>query len=287
MQQPDHRDTGFWTDKLAAQGWCIIPDALPAEQIAALDADLAQPFEETPFCQGAFYGETTKRFGRLLTRSPHVDQLVRHPLMLAIAQSLLLPACDAIQLNVAQAIGIHPGAPAQAPHRDEDMWPCEKGGQEYLLNILWPLTPFTQDNGATLVWPGSHGRQKDSRPPAEPVIARMPPGAALLILGSTLHGAGANRSDAVRRGIVIGYSLGWLRPYENPSLAYPPHEAKMFAPELAALCGYRQHRPNLGNFEGQCPSILLQSTGEGPLGAMDSLRPDQAEMVAAFAAAQD
>ena len=32
------------------------------------------------------------------------------------------------------------------------------------------------------------------------------------LLGSTLHGAGANVTGAVRRGLVVGYSLGWLKP---------------------------------------------------------------------------
>src|SRR3546814_6535467 len=64
-------------------------------------------------------------------------------------------------------------------------------------------------------------------------------------------------SDLVRRGLVVGYSLGWLKPYENQWLAYPPAVARHFSSELAALVGYRQHRPNLGNYEGRCPSVLL------------------------------
>ena len=103
----------------------------------------------------------------------------------------------------------------------------------------------------------------------------MKPGSALLFLGSTLHGAGANRTADVRRGLVVGYSLGWLKPYENQWLAYPPEVARHFSAELAALVGYRQHRPNLGNYEGQCPSILLGGMDLGRLAAIDALRPDQ------------
>lgn len=43
----------------------------------------------------------------------------------------------------------------------------------------------------------------------------MEPGWALMFLGSTLHGAGANRSGEIRRAVVIGYSLGWLKSYEK------------------------------------------------------------------------
>ena len=82
--------------------------------------------------------------------------------------------------------------------------------------------------------------------------------------------------------MVIGYSLGWLKPYENLWLAYPPDVARSFTPELAALAGYAQHRPNLGNYEGQCPSILLRDNVPAHIGAVDALRPDQEAMLAGF-----
>lgn len=279
--------SGDYSSELLAHGYCIVRGALPPATVAALDRDLAEDFARTPFCQGGFYGDTTKRFGRLLIRSPHAAALVCHASILAAAEKLLLPWCDRIQLNVAQAIAIHPGAPAQMPHRDQDMWRAPAGEAEYLVNVIWPLTRFTAANGATMVWPGSHGANAlVPDPPSAPVAAEMAPGDALLFLGSTLHGAGANRTANVRRGIVVGYSLGWLKPYENQWLAYPPEIARHFEPELAALVGYRQHRPNLGNFEGQCPSVLLDGRAERPLGAIDALRPDQAAMVDAYVTSQ-
>jgi ectoine hydroxylase-related dioxygenase (phytanoyl-CoA dioxygenase family) len=276
-----------WANELKAKGWCIIPDALPAATIAALDAELGETFARTPFCQGGFYGETTKRFGRLLARSRHTATLVQHPTILAMVERILSPWCDTFQLNVTQAIAIHPGAPAQMPHRDQDMWRGPAGEVEYLVNVIWPLTPFTAENGATLVWPHSHGAAAlEPVPPGAPVPAEMAPGSALVFLGSTLHGAGANRSQDERRGLVVGYSLGWLKPYENQWLAYPPEVARSFEPELAALVGYRRHRPNLGNYEGRCPSILLEPATPEHLAAIDALRPDQEAMIAAYAGEQ-
>ncbi|CAN5172925.1 phytanoyl-CoA dioxygenase family protein [soil metagenome] len=276
-----------YVEKLGARGWCILPNALPCDHIAALDADLAEPFSQTPFCKGNFYGETTQRFGRLLSHSSLMPALVQHRLILDIVEAVLAPHCDCIALNVTQAIAIHPGAPAQAPHRDQDMWRGPVGEIEYLVNVLWPLTAFHADNGATMLWPGSHGPAAlDAEPSQQPVIAHMPPGSALLFLGSTMHAAGANHSALVRRSLVIGYALGWLKPYENPWLAYPPAVARNFSPDLAALVGYRQHRPNLGNYEGQCPSILLSGATDPHPGAIDALRPDQQALVDAFAQAQ-
>jgi len=267
-----------YAGELSAQGYCVVRNALPKSTIAAIEADLAERFDLTPFSQGEFYGERTKRFGRLLARSRRAEQLVRHPLVTAIVEAILARWCDCIQLNTTQAIAIHPGAAAQLPHRDQDMWAATKGEMEYLVNVMWPIDRFTKANGATRVWPYSHGRAalRDDVP-GLPLSIEMAPGSALLFLGSTLHAAGANRSQQVRRGIIIGYALGWLKPYENQWLAYPPHLARNFTPDLAALVGYRQHRPNLGNYEGQCPSVLLNPLHDAaaPLAAIDALREDQ------------
>ena len=280
------REVDRWTERLLSDGYCVIPDLMP-DTTAALDQDLACAFQETPFCRGGFYGERTKRFGRLLRRSCHAESLVMHPLITGIAEEILSPWCDTIQLNLTQGIAIHPGALAQLPHRDQDMWRGEVGSIEYLVNVMWPFTRYTADNGATLVWPESHG-PRSLLPPipfAESPI-ELSPGSPLLFLGSTLHAAGGNRSKEIRRGAIVSYCLGWLKPYENQWLAYPPEIARRFSPQLAGLVGYRQHRPNLGNYEGQCPSVLLSGAADEPLGATDSLRPDQEHSVEAFVADQ-
>jgi hypothetical protein len=272
-----------WTRLLLDQGWCVIPNAVSPRLIAALDSDLAGDFHSTPFCNGGFYGARTKRFGRLLARSPLARKLVQHPLVLGISERVLEPWCDCLQLNLTQALALHPGAPPQLPHRDQDMWRGAIGETEYLVNVMWPFTRYTRANGATVVWPSSHGRRAlDPDPPAGEFPVELEPGSVLLFLGSTLHGAGGNSSQEVRRGAIVSYCLGWLKPYENQWLAYPPEVAREFSPELAALVGYRQHRPNLGNYEGQCPSALLQPQVPERFAATDALRPDQEELIAEF-----
>ena len=284
MSSPAHNP---WMARLQRDGYCIIPGLVPPSVLGALAADLDQAFAATPFGEGDFYGYRTKRFGSLLRRSRWAGDLVLQSLILALARELLGPACDRIQLNVAQAIAIHPGEVEQFPHCDHDMWPVDKGGHEYLLNIIWPLTQFTALNGATRIYPGTHRDPVQSLDDlGTPVVAEGGPGDAICFLGSTVHGAGPNLTDEVRRGVVIGYSLGWLKPYENLWLAYPPAVAKHFSPQLAELAGYAQHRPNLGNFEGQCPSTLLREDPPAFPQATDALRPDQQAAVHEFAEAR-
>jgi hypothetical protein len=125
-------------------------------------------------------------------------------------------------------------------------------------------------------------KARNPEPEGVPFAAEMEPGTALLFLGSALHGAGANDSLEVRRGVVIGYSLGWLKPYENQWLAYPPEVARTFPPDLATLVGYCQHRPNLGNFEGSAPRCCSATGSSRVWGAIDALRPDQERLIEAY-----
>lgn len=275
------------SDRLLRDGYMVLENLVPPSLVSALNRDLDRSFTATPFCEGAFYGERTKRFGSLLRRSRQSSELIRHPIILEIAEAVLGAWCDTIQLNLGQAIEIFPGALSQFPHRDQDMWRGPVGEIEYLINVMWPLTDFTKENGATLFWPGSHGeRALQKGPEEEPVAAECLPGSAIIFLGSTLHAAGSNLTNNPRRGVVVSYCLGWLKPYENQWLVYPPEVARDFDPDIAALVGYRQHRPNLGNYEGQCPSILLSDAPPIQPNAVDALRPDQAEAVEAFAAEQ-
>ena len=269
---------------LLDEGYCIIPAALPHGTAQALATDLESDFEQAAASSGPFYGNDTKRFGSLLRRAPTAQSFVQHDLILAIVQRILGPWCDHFALNLTQAIELTPGSLEQVPHRDQDMWPCSRFvdpalGVEFLINVMWPFTPYTSDNGATRIWPGSHRRQDELLlDPADAIVAEMEPGSALLFLGSTLHAGGANRTALPRRGMIVSYALGWLKPYELQWLAYPPEVARGFEPALADLVGYRIHRPNLGNFEGRCPSMLLRES-DASAGAIAALGNEQHRLI--------
>ena len=283
MNQSQNPAAQAWVEQLMQQGYCIIRRHVPVALVEATAEDLAPSFAVTPHSVGPFYGSTTRRFHSLLRRSSHMAAFVTDPVILEIVRTILGPYCDHVQLNLTQAIEIEPGGEEQPPHRDQDMWPLHSPGAEYLINVMWPFTPYNGNNGGTLIWPGSHQRQDQIvLPPDEAIAVTLEPGDVLLFLGSTLHAGGANRTLSARRGMIISYSLGWLKPYELPWLAYPPEIARTFSEDLAALAGYRAHRPNLGTYEGRCPSFLLSADDHPVLGAIDMLRPEQEDLIDAY-----
>ena len=269
-------------DLLRTNGYVIFDGLLAGEVVDRLCTDLEPWFTETPRCQGDFYGWSTTRFGSVLLKSEESHSLALHPLMLSIMDAVLGPHCDWYQLNLTQAVRLHPGQRQQVPHRDEEMWPCPKGRAEYLVNVMWALSDFTADNGATMLWPRSQfDPLSREMHPERAVIAEMPRGSALVYLGSVTHCGGPNTSPAPRTGIILSYSLGWLKQYENAFLSYPPAVAKHFPKPLRDLLGYRIHRPNLGGYEGQDPSVLFE-TDSHALAATDAIPEAIAEELRAY-----
>jgi len=285
---PRRGEAASLSERLFADGYCIVRGLVPSETVRDLSDDLDERFARIDRCDGPFFGRSTKRIQGLLKRSRHAEALVMNEAVLRLVDEALLPHCDRVQLNLTQAIEIEPGEKAQVPHRDQDMWQRAVPGIEYLVNVMWPLTDFTEENGATRVWPGTHRDISVRRPPiGEAVFAEMAPGDALIFLGSTVHGAGANRSAMARRGVVVGYAAGWLKPLENMFLTYPPEVAAGFPPALADLIGYRCHAGNLGNYDGQCPSLLLRAEHDEFRGAREVMAPEHRAILERFALIQD
>lgn len=272
---------------LVREGFCIVRGSRGSDHVRTISRSLDGRFEITPFSIGHFHGERTKRFHRLLARCEAAADLIMDDVILGAARTILGQWCDFPELNLTQGVEIHPGAPAQIPHCDQAMWPIPKGAMEFSLNVFWPLGEFTAENGATRVWPGTHVRPQTPNDVLEdPLICEMQPGDALLVLGSTVHAAGANRSTRPRRALIVSYCLGWLKAYENQSLAYSADFVRTLDPELAALLGFRWHRPNLGTFDGQCPSVLLADETPDALATIDSLASAHEELVGRFAERQ-
>lgn len=274
--------SGVFADKLISEGYVLIKNMLPPQQIGKVRKELEPYFASTPNCEGLFYGYKTRRISSIFKKSKASHKLALNGIILEIIDRVLGPHCDRFQIHLTQGIRIFPGEKEQVPHRDDEFFPFEHDGKELMINAMWALSSFTAENGGTRIWPGTNNRPANRRPEYEKVLkVEMEPGDVLLYLGSTLHCGGKNSSKRPRTGLVISYSVGWLRQAENQYLAYPPKIARRFPPDLQKLIGYSVHRPNLGWYEGQDPEVALTNP-HGNFGARDLLTPEQTEKLKIF-----
>ena len=252
---------GDFIAALDADGAAIVDGFLAPGQLAALNADFDRIAETlapgvrrpTMPAMEEFYGATTVRFDGLPAKSAAFVEAMQVPVLTGLADHYLLPHCLDYLFNTGQFIEIRPGETAQRLHRDEDAWRFGPlvaaqiaGGPRAQLEVeaMVALTDFTAANGATQVVPGSHLWPADREPePAEILQAEMAAGSALLYLGSTIHGGGANRTAAeARRGMFVGYVVGWLRTEENMFLTVPLEQVRGFPKRVQEVLGYKAHR---------------------------------------------
>ncbi|MEY2437814.1 MAG: hypothetical protein QOF97_2650 [Acidimicrobiaceae bacterium] len=249
------------TVALERDGAAIIEHLLSADVVdrvndevgAALDR--ADPDEAmfNPVMQ-AFHGPCTRQVAGAPGLSPtFAVDVMCHPLLLALADRILLPSCARYQLNVGQLLQRGPGAEEQWLHRDEAVWSdMPRPGPELQLATVIAFVDFTRENGATRVVPGSHRWPDRALTPAEQVMstspapeqiayAEMPAGSAVVYLGGTIHAGGSNTTDVPRRGAHLSYCLGWLRTEENNYLSIPPARAAKLPRQAQELIGYAVH----------------------------------------------
>jgi len=256
---------GIINEILEQQGCVVIENILDDTRHRLLEAEICPLLAAAALCQGNFYGFATKRQSGLIAKSAACRLMSVEPAILAIMDEFLLKSCRAYQLNLTQAIQIGPGEPQQLIHADDLMFSFEHPGREAMINCMWAVDDFTAENGATLLVPGSHKWPRDRVPqPHEIMQGQMPKGSVLIYFGSLLHAGGANCTDRPRTGVVISYSLGWLRQAENQYLAVPPKIARTLPEELQRLLGYFVHEPNLGCVDGQDPICLLKEGRPNP-----------------------
>jgi len=170
-------------------------------------------------------------------------------------------------------------------HRDRGIWGGYLPRQvEPLFSTIWAITPFTRENGATQVVPGSHRWDKHRQAePHEIAYAEMSPGSVLCYTGTVLHGGGANQTDnETRVGVFLHYALNWLRQEENQYLSCPPEHAKRLSPELRSLIGYSKGGYVLGFYsdpddrEAKYEAVSPENMFTQHQGAFDRLvTPDQ------------
>ncbi len=191
----------------------------------------------------SFYPANTRRVPALMARSNSSHRMALNPLVADLCDEHLGPNCELYQLHVSAALEIGPGAREQILHREEDPFTFfTLPRPKMILATMWAMGDFTKVNGATLLVPGSHRWQSERKAaPDEVVSAEMPMGSMLVWLGGTLHAAGANMSNEWRYGVILTYSLGWLRQEENQYLDLPADIAETMSSELKTLVGYKMH----------------------------------------------
>ncbi|MFC9913243.1 phytanoyl-CoA dioxygenase family protein [Streptomyces sp. NPDC127197] len=238
---------------LERDGYVILDNLLTEAECADIRAAVTPLLDRTG--RNTFEGRLTQRVYSVLNKTRACDRLVDHPRVLALLDRLLMPNYLLSQLQV---INILPGENAQLLHPDDGMYPVPRPRPPLSAATVWAIDAFTEDNGATVVLPGSQ-RWGDRRPADGDarVKAVMPAGSCVFFAGTLWHGGGANASDRARLAVTAQYCEPWLRPQEAFSLSTTRDTVRVVSEDIRRMLGYSIHPPFLGMVDGMHSKRLL------------------------------
>ncbi|MFE7573149.1 phytanoyl-CoA dioxygenase family protein [Streptomyces sp. NPDC057521] len=224
---------------LLETGCCLLTGVLSdgeltllRERIAAeAAADVAQSADHV------YAAGSNQRVWSLFNRGEEFLRLAEHPVALSLMETVLGP--DPLVSNLSANI-TGPGGTAMVPHWDQ-FWADRPWPHAFAAHVIWMIDDFTEENGATLVAPGSHLR---SEPPSSDALAPAvgPAGTAMVVDGRLWHGTGANRSSGSRRtGVLAYYCRPYIRQQENMVLSMTPEVQKGLSPDRRKLFGLEFH----------------------------------------------
>ena len=284
---PPTADPAEVSEHLRRFGYAIVDDVADLALLDRLEAEAIPYIEASDAGRDEYDGRFTRRTGALVARCPSARPLVMHPLVVG-AVGQFLGHASAVQLHLTQIISVEPGETRQKLHRDEMAFDFFEFGPDYHVqcNTMWALTDFTASNGATWILPGSSGLDDDTALQSAGAQAEMGRGSVVFYEGKVLHGAGANTSDGVRRGVNITYAVGWVRQEENQYLACPLEIARTLDDDLLKMMGYTQGAFALGYVGDQTDPLAALRCGTAKaktIGAVAEHNEDASRFVADIA----
>ncbi len=258
------KDIGRLRNDLRDWGYCLIAEALSADQLKTLKrriddqaagerlAGLATwqgvapaPGEPLPRVQfihslinkGEQFVRCVEHDPRGVQAGPLIEQLLNE----TMGPDFLMSSFIAIISS--------PFNNPQGLHQDQATAPFSEAAAPFTVNTMYILDDTTAHNGGTLVVPGSHRRLADAgagKPLTEPLPPAInlsaPAGTAMMFEGRLLHGTGVNRSNATRAILVMNSVKWWMRQQETHLISAFPEILETASPKLlyrlGALTGF-------------------------------------------------
>lgn len=242
------RDADWLEGTLAAlrlEGCCIVEGAIAPPELERTRAAMYRARDAIHAELGKASLRSAGEMGvlRIMGKfEPSLLRLLELPEMLAIVDATVSPTAI-LHLQNGFILPSFEGQPAPVVfqnsfHRD---FPRHLNGYLASVNVLIAVDPFTRDNGATFVVPGSH-QCAEPPPTAHLLRAQLPAeceAGSLLVFDSTLwHAAGANTSGHDRLAINHQFTRSWIKQQIDYVRALGEQAVLLFPPRTQQLLGY-------------------------------------------------
>lgn len=223
--------------QLDENGFTVFEDVISGDWLDAL----RQSFEQICDREGAEAGkevaqmEGARRLADLVNKGEVYDQLYLQPFLLATVGYVMQQPFKLHSVNGHDPL---PGSGQQALHAD---WPGDRTAA-HVVNSMWMLDDFTEENGATRIVPASH---RDLRKVAEIHPDRKAPipceirlvgkaGSVGIFNGNAWHSSSTNLNGKLRRTVHCAF-IARQHPQQTDQREYLTKET---AARLSPLAQY-------------------------------------------------
>lgn len=206
---------------LKLDGWCVVRNVIPEKEVPAVResvaaATLRHRRPDAP----ANIGHRTGLINYDQSFAPYLVT----PAFIDLVRAALGPN---VRVSFTSAMINYPGNVRGGLHAD---WPFNQRNAGHIpapypdvvahFTTLWMLSPFSLENGATIIVPGSHrmetnpsaescSHDEDAPYPTE-IQATGEAGSVLVMDSRMWHAAGANRTETARVAMAIRFAPWWL-----------------------------------------------------------------------------
>jgi len=249
------RDLGVGEDTLSReerqsldeQGYAVLSGMFSAGQAAAFSRRLEELAAQEGDQAGveAHQEKGVIRLADLINKDPMFEYCFTHPRLLAAARRVLGPSFRVDSLNARFSL---PGDGHQLLHADwgsEDPaeWEAVMGGRYFGMNSLWLLDPFTPENGATRIVPGTHRSGKVPRdemadpltPHPREVVLQAPAGTVIAFNSHLWHGGTLNRTHDLRRVLHMAFVPRHRKQLTDQRRYLRPETSRRLTPQMKHL----------------------------------------------------
>ena len=245
-------------DHINTQGYHLFPDAIAASDARAMAEDFLKLHDDPQHAWRIRGDQHYQTLFGMLNLDDRVWRCAAHDDVVAVARCLLGDTCRVVEACSKPA---RPGSPAQNVHIDSAANFARVPDIPWMINTIWMLTDFTQDNGATGVVPMSHTLRRKSPPPyitadsslIRPITGRA--GSVLLWHSGLIHLARANTTTQARVGLNIAYYPRWMNNWVEAG--HQPVTEQAFArmpKKMQSLCPGRLGERREELYEEKRPS---------------------------------
>ena len=233
----------------ATWGYCLIEDGTSAEQTQVIHERVTEQAAAERALGIAYIMEAQQHVWALVNKGEVFVRCMSHepeavqsgPLIEQLLDEALGPGWN--HLSFISNIS-YPGCHPQGMHQDQSLAaPYHFLEAPILVNTIYILQDVNEENGGTLIVPGSHhlyceGGGKFGKVPP-PINLEAPAGTIMLMDGRVLHGGAVNKSDRLRYIITNSVVRPFIRQQESFHLTIRPGILKQANPKFLWRCGFQ------------------------------------------------